>query len=150
MAPYSITVSGDSLSELSERLTATAKRLAADAQDEPAAAAAAPAAPRAAPRKRATPEASTAPVAAPVAAPAAPAPVAAPADGDALKKVAIAALVKLINANDALGKDGKRVCTDLCLKFGGANVSKIDPAKYPALIKEVEEALEALSSDPTA
>lgn len=110
----------------------------------------APAAPKAAPRTRKGPEAAPAPVAAPVAAPAPTAAAAAVPDEAGLKKTAIAALVKLINANDALGRNGKQVCTDLCLKFGGANVSKIDPSKYSTLIAEVEKELEALNSDPTA
>lgn len=114
---------------------------------------AAPAAPKApaAPRTRKAPEAAPAAPAAPVAAPKPAAAPAAPAvDPDALKKTAIGKLVTLINANDALGRNGKQLCTDLCLKFGGANISKISPDKYPAVIEAVEEALEALNSDPTA
>lgn len=107
-------------------------------------------APKAAPRTRKAPEAAPAPAAAPVAAPKAAAPAAAPAAGEALKKQAIAKLVTLINANDALGRNGKQVCTDLCLTFGGANISKIAPEKYPDVIAAVETALEELNSDPTA
>jgi hypothetical protein len=146
MPPVSITFSGDTLAE-----ALAAAALACGAQV--AAEAAAPAAPKApvAPRTRKAPEAAPAPAAAPAAAPKPAAPAAAPAaDGEAVKKQAIATLVKLINANDALGRNGKQVCTDLCLTFGGANVSKIDPAKYGDLIKATEKALEDLNSDPTA
>ena len=90
-------------------------------------------------------EEAPAPVAAPVAPPAAPA-----VDTGQLKAAAIAALVKLINANDALGRNGKQVCMDLCLKFGGKNVSTISPEKYPAVIAAANKALDDLNSNPAA
>lgn len=149
MPPLSLTFSGETLTDLQD---AAREFLRLDQRIGQAAAAAdeaAPAAPKAASRSRRAPEVQTAPVAAPVAAPAAEAPAKTPPQDD-LKKVAIARLVTLINANDALGRNGKQVCTDLCLKFGGSNISKIDAAKYPAVIAEVEKALEALNSDPAA
>lgn len=142
MPPVSITFSGDTLAE-----ALAAAALACGAPAVPAADAA-PTAPKPAARKRAAPEAIPTAPAAPVAAPKTPeAPAAAAPD---LKKVAIGKLVTLINANDALGRNGKQVCTDLCKTFGGANISQIDPSKYPAVIAKVEQELEALNSDPTA
>ena len=143
MPPFSITVTGETPNELRENLRRAVAMTDGATQAEPIAES--PAQPR---RSRAKPEAAPAPAAAPAAAPAPAAPVA--TDVEALKKQAIATLVKLINANDALGRNGKQVCTDLCLKFGGANISKIAADKYPDVIAEVEKELEALNSDPTA
>jgi hypothetical protein len=72
------------------------------------------------------------------------------ADAEAIKKATIAKLVLLINANDAMGRNGKQVCTDLCSTFGGRNVSAISPDKYPDVIKAVDAAIDALNSDPAA
>lgn len=138
MPPVSVTFNFETAAEAAAFLEARTGRVAVSAPEAPVAA------PKA-PRTRAAPAAAPAPVAAPVAAPA---PAAAPAKD--LKKQAIAAVVKLINANDALGRNGKQVCTDLCNSFGGANISKIDPAKYQEVIAAAEEALEALNSDPAA
>ena len=146
---YSITVSADSINELAENLTLTARRLfnvglASTDEPNPSPAAAPVARTRGRPAKVVAEEAPT-PVAAPVAPPAAPA-----ADTEQLKAAAIAALVKLINANDALGRNGKQVCMDLCLKFGGRNVSTISPEKYPAVIEAANKALDDLNSNPAA
>jgi hypothetical protein len=143
MPPVSITFSGDTieaaLAAAASALNVTLLAPAAATAEVPAEAA--PARTRGRPRKEA---AETAP--APAAAPA-PAPAAA---GGVEKKDAIQKLVTLINANDALGRNGKQVCTDLCNKFGGKNISQIDPSKYGAVVAAVDEALEALNSDPTA
>lgn len=149
MPPVSVTFNFAGPVEAAAFLQTFGTGTQADVAEAPAPVVAKPAA---APRTRKAAEPAAAPVAAPAAAPKpapapAPAPVAAPADD--MKKQAIATLVKLINANDALGRNGKQVCTDLCLKFGGANISKIDPSKYPAVIEAVEEALANLETDPT-
>ncbi len=144
MPPVSITFSGDTLAA-----ALAAAALACGARDSTGAVAdEAASAPKPAPRTRKAPEAAPAPASAPAAAQA---PVAAPAaDGEALKKQAIAKLVTLINANDALGRNGRQVCTDLCNTFGGKNISAIPPTKYQAVIAAVDKALAALESDPAA
>jgi hypothetical protein len=140
MPPFSITISGDSLNALAENFGAAAKLFGQDATGAPAAAPAA--APKVA-RTRAKPaEDAPAPVAAPAAAPAA-------AEG-VTKEAVVKKLVTLINANEALGRNGKQVCTDLCTKFGGKNASAIDPSKYGQVVEAVDTALEALNEDPTA
>lgn len=142
MSNISITISN--LTEAAA--AAVLARLQGTPVDVPAGASAAPAAaPAAAPkaRTRAKPAEESAP--APAAAPAVQAP---PADD--LKKVAIQKLVTLINANDALGRNGKQVCTDLCNTFGGRNISAISADKYPAVIAAVDKALASLNEDPTA
>lgn len=153
MPPVSVTLNFATAAAAAAFLAGVGDDGATVVQASPPAPAEAPAAAPKAARQRKAPEAAPAPVAAPAAAPAAPAASAPPAAD--LKKDAIAKLVTLINANDALGRDGKKVCTDLCLKFGGRNISQIAPDKYPAVIKEVEAALVALNEesandDPTA
>lgn len=145
MPPVSITFSGDTLSAA---LAAARAAVSVDQVPQTEAPAAAPAAaPKARTRAR-PPEGEPSAAPAPAAAPAA---AAAPvADTANLKKIAISKLVTLINANDALGRNGKQVCTDLCNKFGGRNISAISADKYPAVIAEVDKALAALSEDPTA
>ena len=147
MSRFSIMIGADSLTELRAQLDETVKAfgagiIPATVTGTPAAATAAP---KPAARQRKAAEEAPAPVAAPAAAPAAPV-----ADDASLKKVAIAKLVTLINANDALGRNGKQVCADLCNTFGGKNVSAISADKYPALIKAVDAALTALNEDPAA
>ena len=147
---YSITISGATLNELRENVDRAAQRLLGrpSTEPEPASEQAPAAAPLARTRGRpakVVAEEAPAPVAAPVASPAAPA-----VDNGPLKAAAIAALVKLINANDALGRNGKQVCMDLCLKFGGRNVSTIGPEKYPEVIAAANKALDDLNSNPAA
>jgi hypothetical protein len=131
MSRFSVTISFD-----------TAAEAAAFLQGSEAPPAEAPAAAPKATRTRAKPEAIAAPVAAPAAAPAA-------VEG-VTKEAVVKKLVTLINANDALGRNGKQVCTDLCTKFGGRNASAIDPSKYGQVVEAVDAALEALNEDPTA
>ena len=149
MSKFSITLSGDSINELAESLTLAASRLFSvglDSTDAPnPAPAAAPAARTRGRPAKVVAEEAPAPVAAPVASPAAPA-----VDNGPLKAAAIAALVKLINANDALGRNGKQVCLDLCMSFGGKNVSTISADKYPAVIDAANKALETLNENPAA
>ena len=147
---YSITISGATLNELRENVDRAAQRLLGrpSTEPEPASEQAPAAAPLARTRGRpakAVAEEAPAPVAAPVAPPAAPA-----VDNGQLKAAAIAALVKLINANDALGRNGKQVCLDLCMSFGGKNVSTISADKYPAVIDAANKALETLNENPAA
>ena len=143
MSRFSIMVGGDSLAEVTANIHELVNALGFRSSIE-ASAVAPVARTRGRPAKVVAEEA-PAPVAAPVAPPAAPA-----ADPDKLKAAAIAALVKLINANDALGRDGKQVCTDLCTSHGGKNVSAINPANYPALIDSANKALDDLNSNPAA
>lgn len=146
MPPFSLTLSADSLEQLGELAVHAGRRLQAQASEVAVAAEAAPEKAAKPARSRAAPAAAPRVDTGPTALPAPAVPVA--TDGEALKKQAIATIVKLINANDALGHNGKQVCTDLCLSFGGANVSKIDPAKYPDLIKAAEKAIDSLNDNP--
>ena len=146
MSKYTVTISGDSLMEC----LVAASQLAAEGAfaDGPA-----PAAPSTAPVARTRgrpPKAAAETVAAPNEAPVAAHPVRTAVSDADLKKTVIQKLVMIINANDALGRNGKQVCTDLCTQFGGKNVSAIAPEKYPQIIAAVDQALAALNEDPTA
>jgi hypothetical protein len=147
MSRFSITVGGDSLVEMVANLGEAANAfggpipVAVVAETLTATAQALVAAPKPV-RTRTRPEAAAVPVVAPATAPAA-------VEG-VTKEAVVKKLVTLINANDALGRNGKQVCTDLCMKFGGKNASAADPSKYGQIVEAVDKALEALNEDPTA
>lgn len=151
MPPISVTLSGESLGDIAKGAAALAAALATTPVSPSQDAAPAPAAPKA--EKAAKPPKAPkaeAPAAEPAAAPAA-APKAAPAAAAGpTKDAVVAALVKVINASDALGKDGKRICTDLCQKFGGKNASTVPEASYADLIKACQDTIDSYNEDPTA